>query len=38
MLPLSLCYDHRAIGADAASFARRLAELLENPWLTVLHA
>ena len=39
MLPLSLSYDHRVIdGADAARFARRVAELLENPWLMVLHA
>jgi pyruvate dehydrogenase E2 component (dihydrolipoamide acetyltransferase) len=39
MLPLSLSYDHRVIdGADAARFARRVAELLENPWLMVLHS
>src|SRR5262249_18251607 len=39
MLPLSLSYDHRVIdGADAARFARRLAELLENPRLVLLHA
>src|ERR1044071_7430717 len=38
MLPLSLSYDHRMIdGADAARFARRVAEMLENPWLMVLH-
>jgi pyruvate dehydrogenase E2 component (dihydrolipoamide acetyltransferase) len=38
MLPLSLSYDHRVIdGADAARFARRLAEMLENPWMMVLH-
>jgi pyruvate dehydrogenase E2 component (dihydrolipoamide acetyltransferase) len=31
MLPLSLSYDHRVInGADAARFARRLAELLAD--------
>jgi pyruvate dehydrogenase E2 component (dihydrolipoamide acetyltransferase) len=39
ILPLSLSYDHRVIdGADAARFARRLAELLENPLLMLLHA
>jgi pyruvate dehydrogenase E2 component (dihydrolipoamide acetyltransferase) len=39
MLPLSVSYDHRVIdGADAARFTRRVAELLENPWLMVLHA
>jgi pyruvate dehydrogenase E2 component (dihydrolipoamide acetyltransferase) len=39
MLPLSLSYDHRVIdGADAARFARRLAELLENPLVMLLHA
>jgi pyruvate dehydrogenase E2 component (dihydrolipoamide acetyltransferase) len=39
MLPLSLSYDHRVIdGADAARFARRLAELLEKPLLMLLHA
>jgi len=32
MLPLCLSYDHRVIdGADAARFARHLAELLEQP-------
>jgi len=32
MMPLSLSYDHRAIdGADAARFARRLSEVLEDP-------
>ncbi|MBZ0265182.1 2-oxo acid dehydrogenase subunit E2 [bacterium] len=32
MLPLSLSYDHRIIdGADAARFARWIAEVLENP-------
>ena len=37
LLPLSLSYDHRVIdGADAARFTRRLAEMLENPWLMVL--
>lgn len=37
MLPLSLSYDHRVIdGADAARFTRRLAEMLENPWLMLL--
>ncbi len=36
MLPLSLSYDHRVIdGADAARFARRIAEMLENPWQMV---
>jgi pyruvate dehydrogenase E2 component (dihydrolipoamide acetyltransferase) len=36
-LPLSLSYDHRVIdGADAARFTRRVAEMLENPWLMVL--
>jgi pyruvate dehydrogenase E2 component (dihydrolipoamide acetyltransferase) len=39
MLPLSLSYDHRVIdGAAAARFTRRLAELLENPLIMVLHA
>jgi pyruvate dehydrogenase E2 component (dihydrolipoamide acetyltransferase) len=39
LLPLSLSYDHRVIdGADAARFTRRLAEMLENPLLMVLHA
>jgi pyruvate dehydrogenase E2 component (dihydrolipoamide acetyltransferase) len=39
LLPLSLSYDHRVIdGADAARFTRRLAELLENPWVMLLHA
>jgi pyruvate dehydrogenase E2 component (dihydrolipoamide acetyltransferase) len=37
MLPLSLSYDHRVIdGADAARFARRIAEMLENPLLILL--
>ncbi|HVS39033.1 MAG TPA: 2-oxo acid dehydrogenase subunit E2 [Gemmataceae bacterium] len=39
MLPLSLSYDHRVIdGAAAARFTRRLAEMLENPLLMLLHA
>jgi len=39
LLPLSLSYDHRVIdGADAARFARRIAELLESPLLMLLHA
>jgi pyruvate dehydrogenase E2 component (dihydrolipoamide acetyltransferase) len=39
MLPLSLSYDHRVIdGADAARFTRRIAEMLENPLLMLLHA
>jgi pyruvate dehydrogenase E2 component (dihydrolipoamide acetyltransferase) len=39
LLPLSLSYDHRVIdGADAARFTRRLAEMLENPLLMLLHA
>jgi pyruvate dehydrogenase E2 component (dihydrolipoamide acetyltransferase) len=39
LLPLSLSYDHRVIdGADAARFARRVAEMLENPMLMLLHA
>jgi pyruvate dehydrogenase E2 component (dihydrolipoamide acetyltransferase) len=39
MLPLCVSYDHRVIdGADAARFTRRLAELLENPLLMLLHA
>jgi pyruvate dehydrogenase E2 component (dihydrolipoamide acetyltransferase) len=39
MLPLSLSYDHRVIdGATAARFTRRLAEMLENPMLLLLHA
>ena len=39
LMPLSLSYDHRVIdGADAARFVRRLAELLENPMVMLLHA
>jgi pyruvate dehydrogenase E2 component (dihydrolipoamide acetyltransferase) len=39
LLPLSLSYDHRVIdGADAARFARRLCEMLENPLVMLLHA
>ncbi len=39
ILPLSLSYDHRVIdGADAARFTRRIAELLENPMIMLLHA
>jgi pyruvate dehydrogenase E2 component (dihydrolipoamide acetyltransferase) len=39
MLPLSLSYDHRVIdGADAARFTRRLAEMMENPLVMLLHA
>jgi pyruvate dehydrogenase E2 component (dihydrolipoamide acetyltransferase) len=39
LLPLSLSYDHRLIdGAAAARFTRRIAELLENPWLMLLRA
>ncbi|MBY0525953.1 MAG: 2-oxo acid dehydrogenase subunit E2 [Gemmataceae bacterium] len=39
LLPLCLSYDHRVIdGADAARFARRIAELLENPLQMLLHA
>ncbi len=38
LLPLSLSYDHRVIdGANAARFTRRVAEMLENPWLMVMH-
>ena len=38
-LPMSLSYDHRVIdGADAARFCRKLAELLENPLVMLLHA
>jgi pyruvate dehydrogenase E2 component (dihydrolipoamide acetyltransferase) len=38
LLPLSVSYDHRVIdGADAARFTRRLAELLENPLMMLLH-
>jgi pyruvate dehydrogenase E2 component (dihydrolipoamide acetyltransferase) len=38
LLPLSLSYDHRVIdGADAARFTRRVAEMLENPWMMVMH-
>jgi pyruvate dehydrogenase E2 component (dihydrolipoamide acetyltransferase) len=37
ILPLSLSYDHRVIdGAAAARFARRIAEMLENPLLMLL--
>jgi pyruvate dehydrogenase E2 component (dihydrolipoamide acetyltransferase) len=39
LLPVSLSYDHRVIdGADAARFTRRIAELLENPLIMLLHA
>ncbi len=39
MMPLSTSYDHRVIdGAEAARFTRRLAELLENPMVMLLHA
>lgn len=39
LLPLSLSYDHRVIdGADAARFTRRIAEMLENPLVMLLHA
>jgi pyruvate dehydrogenase E2 component (dihydrolipoamide acetyltransferase) len=39
LLPLSLSYDHRVIdGADAARFTRRMAKLLEQPLLMLLHA
>jgi pyruvate dehydrogenase E2 component (dihydrolipoamide acetyltransferase) len=38
-LPLSLSYDHRVIdGAAAARFCRKLAEMLENPLVMLLHA
>jgi len=37
MMPLSLSYDHRVIdGADAARFTRRIAEMLESPWMMLL--
>jgi pyruvate dehydrogenase E2 component (dihydrolipoamide acetyltransferase) len=36
-LPLSLSYDHRVIdGAAAARFARRVAEMLEQPFVMLL--
>ncbi len=39
ILPLSLSYDHRVIdGASAARFTRRIAEMLENPLVMLLHA
>jgi pyruvate dehydrogenase E2 component (dihydrolipoamide acetyltransferase) len=39
LLPLSLSYDHRVIdGADAARFTRRIAAMLENPLVMLLHA
>ncbi|MCI0378266.1 MAG: 2-oxo acid dehydrogenase subunit E2 [Gemmataceae bacterium] len=39
ILPLSLSYDHRVIdGAAAARFTRRLADMLENPLVMLLHA
>jgi pyruvate dehydrogenase E2 component (dihydrolipoamide acetyltransferase) len=39
MLPLSFSYDHRVIdGALAARFTRRVAEMLENPLVMLLHA
>lgn len=37
LLPLSLSYDHRLVdGADAARFLRRLVELLEEPFTSLL--
>ena len=37
MLPLSLSYDHRIIdGADAARFARWVAQAIEQPWTLFL--
>ena len=37
VLPLSISYDHRLIdGADAARFARWIAEALEQPLLLLL--
>jgi pyruvate dehydrogenase E2 component (dihydrolipoamide acetyltransferase) len=39
LMPLTLSYDHRVIdGAAAARFTRRVAELLENPLVMLLHA
>jgi pyruvate dehydrogenase E2 component (dihydrolipoamide acetyltransferase) len=39
LLPLCVSYDHRVIdGADGARFTRRLAEMLENPLLMLLHS
>jgi pyruvate dehydrogenase E2 component (dihydrolipoamide acetyltransferase) len=39
LLPLSLSYDHRVIdGADAARFTRRIAEMLESPFIMLLEA
>lgn len=39
ILPLSLSYDHRVIdGADAARFTRRVAEMLESPWMMALYS
>jgi pyruvate dehydrogenase E2 component (dihydrolipoamide acetyltransferase) len=39
ILPLSLSYDHRVIdGAAAARFTRRVAEMLEDPLVMLLHA
>jgi pyruvate dehydrogenase E2 component (dihydrolipoamide acetyltransferase) len=39
IMPLAVSYDHRLIdGADAARFSRRLAEMLENPLVMLLHA
>ena len=37
MMPLSLSYDHRLIdGAEAARFARWIAEAIEQPWILFL--
>ena len=39
LLPLSLSYDHRVIdGAAAARFARRVAEMLEQPFVMLLQS
>ncbi len=39
LLPLSLSYDHRVIdGADAARFARRVADMLENLLVMLVQA
>lgn len=39
IMPFGITYDHRVIdGADAARFARRIAELLENPDSLFLNA
>ena len=37
MLPISLSFDHRVIdGVMASKFLKRIAELLENPYMLLV--